>query len=279
VITAETGLQTFLELVGPGGTGKSTFLQLCSLLVGQDNCHATELKRLETNQYETASIYGKRLVLISDSSRYGGDVEILKQLTGGDALRGEQKYKGSFTFIPSCLVVLAANEYIQSTDSTSGLTRRRLTIRFDTRIPAESRDSRLLDKFRAELPGIMNWALGLSEAEARHLILSPCDDITSSKIEATLSSNPVASWASECIKPAQGHCVPVGRVTRTAGELDNTATMLYPSYANWCRQSGHRPVAVARFVSILTDYLITSGIPCKYDKKNAAVCGIDLVGL
>jgi len=62
-------VQKFLEVVGPGGTGKSTLIRLVVMLIGEANHAATDLKNLEGNRFEVATLYGKRLAVISDSSR------------------------------------------------------------------------------------------------------------------------------------------------------------------------------------------------------------------
>jgi hypothetical protein len=88
IVTGRTDLQKFVEVIGPGGTGKGTYLRLAHGLVGWENAHATTLELLETNRFETASLEGKRLVLITDADRYGGPINTLKALSGGDPIRG-----------------------------------------------------------------------------------------------------------------------------------------------------------------------------------------------
>ena len=80
-------LQRFLEVIGPGGRGKSTFANLCCALIGNGNYASTTLNQLEQSRFEIASIKGKRLTLINDSERYGGSAQIFKALTGGDNLK------------------------------------------------------------------------------------------------------------------------------------------------------------------------------------------------
>lgn len=86
IVSGRTDLQRYLECVGPAGTGKSTFIRLAEALVGKDNNFTTELKHLEQNRFETFGIFGKRLVAITDSERYGGNITVLKALTGSDTV-------------------------------------------------------------------------------------------------------------------------------------------------------------------------------------------------
>jgi putative DNA primase/helicase len=68
-------------------------------------------------------------VLINDSERYAGEVGKLKNLTGQDTLPYEVKFKQSKGgFSPDALVIVSTNEVIQSSDYTSGLARRRISV-------------------------------------------------------------------------------------------------------------------------------------------------------
>ena len=58
-------LQRFLEVIGPGGRGKSTFANLCCALVGTGNYASTTLNQLEQSRFEVASIKSKRQTQIN----------------------------------------------------------------------------------------------------------------------------------------------------------------------------------------------------------------------
>ena len=132
IVVTGSELQKFLEVVGQGGTAKSTLVRLLIALIGESNTVSSDLEKLENNGFETAMLYGKRLVVISDSSRYGRDVSVLKAITGGDPIRLERKHKQQQnSFIFRGAVIIASNEPIQSCDYTSGLGRRRLPLTFN----------------------------------------------------------------------------------------------------------------------------------------------------
>jgi len=96
------------------------------------------LEHLEKNRFETSNLYKKKLLLFNDVERYGGSVSVLKALTGGDLIRNEQKFQtdAQKPFKFGGLVMITANEPIQTTDPTSGLARRRLTIPFNNPLRA-----------------------------------------------------------------------------------------------------------------------------------------------
>ena len=91
VLMGASDIQKFVEIVGPGKSGKSTYANLCNALVGDENTTISTLEHLEKNRFETANLYKKKLLLFNDVERYGGSVSILKALTGRDLLRNEHK--------------------------------------------------------------------------------------------------------------------------------------------------------------------------------------------
>ena len=139
VVTRRVDLQRYLETLGPGGTGKGTYTRLLMALVGCENTVATELKHLEANRFELSQLRGKVLMVITDAERYSGPVNALKAITGQDFVRMEEKFKAQRTEVAPVMVVVAANEPVQSADYTSGLVRRRLAMTFRHR-PAVPRD-------------------------------------------------------------------------------------------------------------------------------------------
>jgi len=77
VATGKSEWQQYLEIIGKGGTGKGTYTRLAQALVGLRNTHSTKLQKLEKSNFESASLKGKRLCVITDSERFAGEVSIL----------------------------------------------------------------------------------------------------------------------------------------------------------------------------------------------------------
>ena len=206
VVVGRSDLQMFLEMTGPGATGKSTFIRLAQALVGRKNSFTTDLKQLENNRFELSGVQDKRLVIISDSERYGGEVSKLKALTGEDELRSERKFvqNDGDEFVYGGLVMVAANEPIMSSDYTSGLSRRRLQIPFTKRIPAKNqrnlislKRSTISGEFAPEISGLLNWVLELSDAEVKATIAgweSDAASLREFRIQSLLEHNPVLDW-------------------------------------------------------------------------------------
>ena len=264
-------LQRFLEIIGPGGRGKSTFANLCCALVGAGNYASTTLNQLEQSRFELSSIKGKRMTLINDSERYGGSAQVFKALTGGDNLRYEEKMKNiGEPFVYMGMVMVAANEPIQTTDNTSGLTRRRLTIEFNRKLydkSSEAKDmikiekGRVVGEWKNYLPGLINWVLEMNEKEMRRYLLDTYEaapNLKKVRNAIMLTSNNLIEWLQSEIVLDDNNIVPVGKKIPNsdkdvAERYFNSNFHLYPSYCEYCDSTGSKAVGQKRFISLLLD--------------------------
>ena len=263
-------LQRFLEVIGPGGRGKSTFANLCCAMVGSGNYASTTLNQLEQSRFEVASIKGKRLTLINDSERYGGSAQIFKALTGGDNLRFEEKNKNvGEPFVYTGMVMVGANEPIQTTDNTSGLSRRRLTLEFNRPLYDKSSEAKEMIKldqgivkglWKNYLPGLVNWVLQMSEQEMREYLLDTYEKVPSLKRvrnEILLNSNNLVEWLQSEIVLDDKAVTAVGKKIPAAKDAQerycNSKYHLYASYCSYCEDTGSKPVGQKRFIALVMD--------------------------
>jgi P4 family phage/plasmid primase-like protien len=265
-------IQKFIEIVGPGKSGKSTYANLAVALVGKKNVYSTDFENLEKNRFEAASYMGKKLLLFQDADRWGGSVSRLKAITGNDWIRAERKYQNEnyepFQF--KGLVIVTANEAIQSTDYTSGLARRRLTVPFDRPFTGGSSEQRDLIKFNtrgepqgefaALLPGLVNWLLDMTEAEMREYLME-----TNQKVEffkkyshtQNLRSNSILDWMEHRVVYEPGVSAAVGFVKPapqgSSHLYTNQNIWLYASYAEFCKQCNVNVMSRNRFEPLFLD--------------------------
>lgn len=269
-------LQKFLVLIGRGGTGKGTFQRLAMALIGDRNAAICTLRDLETNRFETAKLYGKRLCMINEAGKHGGALNMLKAVTGGDHLPLERKFVqqvGSFVF--GGLVLMATNEDIQSTDTTSGLERRRITVRFSrTATPTERGEwERLggeLAVLHAEIPGLINWLLELSPDEIRARFDLLPERVAADNLLGLAAGNSVADWLLESTAHDTGAWSQVGvkKEYREGGvvSFDHAGDWLYPNYLTWAAENGRLPVSSRKFSTTVVDIAETLGHPVLYGR-------------
>lgn len=282
-------VQKFLEIVGPGGTGKSTLIRLLVMFVGESNHAATDLKNLEQNRFEAATLYGKRLAVISDSSRYGGEVSVLKAITGGDPIRHERKnQQQSGSFLYKGVVVIASNEAIQSTDYSSGLARRRMPITFVRKVTDEDkakwRSMGGIEKaMQAELPGLLNWVLAMTEDELHATLSSINGNLSMAQRQHFVETNKLAAWMDDNLITQEASILYIGASSaalKDSHEIDREAsTKLYPNYMRWCAENGVQTLAVQRFTNSLLDVAEHCKLPVKKlsrDSSGNRVAGLKI---
>ncbi len=286
-------LQKFLLLLGRGGSGKGTFQRLAMELVGARNAAISTLRDLEENRFETAKLFGKRLCMINEAGKHGGALNMLKAITGGDAIPLERKHvqqTGSFTF--SGLVLMATNEDLQSTDSTSGLERRRITVNFPKTATAEEKADWMerggeAAVLHAEIPGLIRWLLDLPVAAIHHAFEHLPPKIQAANMLGMQAGNSVANWMIENTAPDPTAWTQTGdkRERREPGtgaiHYEHAEDWLYPNYLQWCLRAGrNRPVALAKFKATVRDMVETLGHPVELkqhpEKRTQGVKGLKL---
>jgi len=271
-LTGRADLQKFLMLLGPGGTGKGTFLRLLTEILGPSNCTTTDLKNLEQNRFETAALYGKRLAAITDAGRYQSSVDTLKAVVGQDELRREEKHRqqgGTFRY--EGMVLIASNEQLAATDYTSGLERRLLVVKFTRRFTPEEKAGFIKHQgeadLQAEIPAIIQWALGLSHEDVTRQFMRPPKAVADWSMESLTEQNPVVEWIRENLEPDPNAWTMIG----TRGEkrdhgvvtFTDADSKLYPNYLTHCYQSKREALGLGRFRNTVIDMLETLKIPAK----------------
>jgi putative DNA primase/helicase len=166
LMTPHTAIQKAVLLTGEGSNGKSTYLTALSAFLGKANVTAVSLHRLEADRFAVARLHGKLANVCPDlPSEHLQSTSVFKQLTGGDALLAEHKYKDSFELVPFARLVFSANHPPRSADASQAFFRRWLVVPFDrtfegaAAIPRDKLDARLAEP--KELSGVLNKALAL----------------------------------------------------------------------------------------------------------------------
>ena len=163
--------QLFLEVTGPGGSGKSVFAEICTMLAGKANTVSASMKALEDPR-DRALVVGYSLIIMPDMTRYAGDGAGIKAITGGDKVSIDPKHKAPYsTRIPA--VVLAVNNNAMTfSDRSGGISRRRVIFNFSEVVPENERDPMLAEKIEGELAVIIRHLLTrfAKQDEAKRLL-------------------------------------------------------------------------------------------------------------
>ncbi len=251
ILLSRSDLQKYLQVIGPGGSGKGTLMNLAVELVGEKNTYSTTFKKLTQNNFINASFYGKKLLLFPDADKDAKDLSLFKKITGNDALDYEEKYKqskGVFNF--EGMVIVSANQYVQTDDNSSAFQRRTIAVNFDKVIPQHEQID-ILPELKKEIPGLINHVLSFSRDEVTQTLKQTLLSKTlhNMKIKSLIGTNPIAAWILEntIYNPDNGSMMQIGRkiydsITKTTKHGESVTTKEFRhsdvwAYANYCKWS------------------------------------------
>ncbi|WBO66766.1 DNA primase family protein [Streptomyces camelliae] len=229
ILSGRTDQQKILLMVGPSRSGKGTIARVLKELVGKDNLAGPTLAGLGTN-FGLSTLIGKPLAVIADARLSGNDnsqvVERLLTISGEDTIDVDRKYRQVWTGkLPTRLMILS-NELPHFGDS-SGVIARRFVLLNMTVSWLGREDPTLFDRLRAEMPGILNWALdGLARLQRTGRITEPA-----SSREAITTMQDTASPTSAFIRE---------RCT-TGPTCSVPVDALWAVWREWAEDNGVRP--------------------------------------
>ncbi|EKD0796479.1 TPA: DUF5906 domain-containing protein [Escherichia coli] len=168
--------QMFIEATGDGGSGKSTFTHIASLLAGKQNTVSAEMTSLD-DAGGRAQVVGSRLIVLADQPKYTGEGTGIKKITGGDPVEINPKYEKRFTTVIRAVVLATNNNPMIFTERAGGVSRRRVIFRFDNIVSEAEKDKDLPEKVAAEIPVIIRRLLAnfADPEKARALLLEQRD--------------------------------------------------------------------------------------------------------
>ena len=150
--------QLFLEVTGAGGSGKSVFAEIATMLSGKNNTVIGTMESLEKAR-DRALVVGYSLIILPDQPRYMGSGAGLKAITGGDEVAIDPKHKQPYSCKIPAVVLVINNEAMRFNERNGGISRRRVIFHFGEVIPEKERDLNLVSKIEQELPSIVRLLL------------------------------------------------------------------------------------------------------------------------
>lgn len=123
--------QNFFILVGKGSNGKSVLLNVIIKMLGHENTSNRFLQDLVEGGFSLISLYNKNANITNELPKKAlVDAGIIKQLTGGDLIEANQKFKNSIKFFNFAKLISACNEVPETPDLSDGFFRRAIIINF-----------------------------------------------------------------------------------------------------------------------------------------------------
>ncbi len=232
-LTGDTREQVMFILHGAGANGKSTLLNILALFLG-DYALQTDTDTLMAKKNDAginndlARMKGARLVagVETEENKRLAEVKI-KQLTGGDTITARFLFQEFFEFKPQFKLFLATNHRPEIRGTDHAIWRRIRLIPFDVTFAPDEQDKGLLDKMKAELPGILAWAVkGCLKWQSEGLGLP--DEVKEATESYREEMDVLAAFLSEC-------CTVHAQAQVTAQEL-------FAAYLKWCQENNEEPL-------------------------------------
>lgn len=162
MLTGETREHAFLFVYGPGGNGKGVLLNTLAMVLGDYATTAPMETFMASHQdrhpTDLAGLRGARLVVAqeTEAGRVLAEAKI-KTLTGGDAVKARFMRGDFFEFVPAFKLVMVGNHrpVIRNPDDAMRRRLHLLPLTFTPKPP----DRDLPERLKAEMPGILAWAI------------------------------------------------------------------------------------------------------------------------
>lgn len=231
-LTGETSEQKMFICHGLGANGKSTFLEIVGALAGDYHMAASfatfDADNRDTKRDDLAVLRGRRMVVAveSDEDKRLAEARV-KSITGCDLISCRFLFGKYFNYRPTYKVWLAVNHkpIVHGTDH--GIWRRLALIPFTQTFSGARLDPKLPAKLRAEMAGILNWALEGARLWYAHG-LGACAAVDNATSDYRSESDIIGQWMDE-------NCT-------LGATLKTEAKELYSNYRLWAEVNGMRPM-------------------------------------
>lgn len=262
-LTGLTREHALVFVYGPGGNGKSVFLNvLTAILAAYAKTAAMDTftaSKGDKHPTDMAMLRGARLVTASETEEDRAWAEArIKQLTGGDPVTARFMRQDFFTFTPAFKLTIVGNHQpmLRNVDDAA---RRRFNIVPFIRKP-DRPDRELEDKLKAEWPAILRWMIEGCLDWQMHGLVRPA-----SVVEATdayfSEQDLMGQWIGEECELRPGDA--------TAWERSSD---LFEAWTTFARAAGDDPGSLKSF----RPAMVRKGLQPKRNSSHAGYTGIRL---
>lgn len=202
-----------LFIVGPTGSGKSTFLDTISELFDDTSISNLTPQQIVNERFSASALYGTWVNIRNDIPPHKiKNVGLIKEILAGDPIKLERKREDAFFYRPKTKHLFSANQLPRSEIEDDAFFRRILLVSFPFSVPEDEQDKDLPEKLLDEKSGILNWMLeGLLRLKDQKKFTG---DESIQKTRETWEEwgDPVAKFKSEVLVEDQGAVVAKSKV-------------------------------------------------------------------
>ena len=262
-LTGITREHTLVFVYGPGGNGKSVFLNVVmSILADYAVTAAMDTftsSKNDKHPTDLAMLRGARLVTASETEENRAWAEArIKQMTGGDRISARFMRQDFFEFTPQFKLMIAGNHKPVLRNVDEAARRRFLIVPLEQK-PAQP-DRQLEEKLIAEAPGILHWMIeGCLDWQANGLLKPP--SVNTATQDYFSDQDLFEQWLEE-----ECQCEKDNRY------LTATSSELFTSWKQFAAGAGHPPGTRQSF----GDQMARHGFQYTRDRRSRMFRGVRL---
>jgi putative DNA primase/helicase len=236
-LTGSNREQCMFVCHGSGANGKSTLINIIQDMLGEyakgTNFSTFAIKN-DSNTNDIARLAGARFVSAMEvGENKWMNAALIKQLTGGDKISARFLHKEFFEFVPSFKIWMGVNHKPGINETDHGTWRRIKLIPFLVTIPDNEKDEELPNKLKAEMPGILAWAVQGCLMWQKDGLLPP-DEVNAATEAYRGEMDTLQLFINECTEAKEDGLIKSGD--------------LYSVFKLWCDENGIRkPTTSTRF--------------------------------
>jgi putative DNA primase/helicase len=271
LISDDTSYQKIFYLRGRPRAGKGTMMRVMDDLIGKDNISNNTISDI-AERSGRESLLGKSLLKVTDMNTDNKNdlsqaCSIMNAISGEDTVYIFRKYKSALNVRLPARIVLAGNTFPDFGDHAAALAARLELLPFDQSF-ANKQDRKLGEKLRAELAGILNWAIqGYADLQANGLVQSEASE--RAKNDVLNSGNPVWGFVKEecylvpeaqCAKDEvferyKSFCKAIGATALSKNKFASKLMTSFPNYISKHRIGGDERQQIFRGLQLREDGL------------------------
>ncbi len=247
-------------LTGDKSNGKSTFLNMISYLLGDNNISSLDLAELG-DRFKTAELFGK-LANIGDDIKgdFIPDLSIFKKLCTGERVNAERKGLNPFEFNNYSKMLFSANKIPRVKDETGAVLRRLIIVPFNAKFDKNDKDYDPYIKYKLQDSAVMEY-LVLEGLNGLKSVLKNKGFTISDKVDAELKefdemNNPIIMFIDDV----------------DADSLVNEETSdAFRRYTTYCRENDLNPLGKIQFCKKICAILNCRSVVKKINGKSVRI--------
>jgi len=249
-------LGKMLFLTGPGGTGKSTFIEVMSLL--HYNAFPVDPAQLDGHSLEGLE---EATLIVAAESDGRIQEQLLKKLVTGDPIKINPKGKKMIDLKNQAKIIFACNELPRITDSSSGYWRRQFVVPFNNIVTEDDKKLDIVNSIMYnEMDLLVTWAIeGLIRIVQNNWKFSESEEVSEFTEAYKVDTNSALSFIE-------------GLYFSEDNDFSFDKNLFFEHYREDCQIQGKRPYSTSKFWKIITEHIkLTAGFDISTKQKRE--CG------